>query len=176
MEGLGLVHLYTGNGKGKTTAAVGLAVRAISQGFRVCYAIFNKNPEKYGINETHTLDKLGAKVMQFTQEHPSFNKETTIEEYSKKTLHAFEAVLSEMRITAYDLLVMDELLISVRDGFIDEQIVLDFIANKPKDLELVLTGRGATENLKLASNYVNEIIAVKHPMEKGVFGRKGIEF
>ena len=74
------------------------------------------------------------------------------------------------------MLIMDEILISVRDGSIDEDYLLDFIKNRPKNLELVLTGRDATKKLIEAADYVSEINKIKHPMDSGVMSREGIEY
>ncbi|MFY9152365.1 MAG: cob(I)yrinic acid a,c-diamide adenosyltransferase, partial [Prolixibacteraceae bacterium] len=75
----GLIHIYTGEGKGKTTASVGLAVRALGHGLKVCYAHFNKRPELYGYNEIQSLQKLGATILGFTEGHWSFNPKVTRE-------------------------------------------------------------------------------------------------
>ncbi|MFC2097245.1 cob(I)yrinic acid a,c-diamide adenosyltransferase [Bacteroidota bacterium] len=172
----GLVHIYTGNGKGKTTSSVGLAVRALSHGLNVCYSYFNKNPEKYGNTEIESLKKLGAKVIACTNGHPSFDKSITKEDHKIQTQKGIETLDKLIHTEQFDLLIMDEILISVRDGFITENCLIEFVKNKPNSLELVLTGRGATNKLIELADYVSEIKEIKHPMNKGVTSRKGIEF
>ena len=80
----GLVHIYTGTGKGKTTASVGLGVRALSHGLKVCYSYYNKKPELYGSTEVTTLETLGAKIFGLSLQHPSFNSSVTKNEMRDK--------------------------------------------------------------------------------------------
>ena len=172
----GLIHIYTGEGKGKTTSAVGLGVRALSHGFKVCYSWFNKKPAKYGNTEVESLEKLGAKIIGTTNEHPSFNKMLTKEEYKIQTNNSFNALDKLIRNEHFDMLIMDEILISVRDGFLEESKLVDFIKNKPGSLELVMTGRGATDQLIELADYVSYIKKIKHPIDKGITSREGVEF
>ncbi len=172
----GLVHIYTGTGKGKTTSSVGLAVRAISHNKNVCYSFFNKNPSKYGYTEVNTLEKLGAKIVGITKGHPSFNKKIIIEEHKQETIKGFDELVKLVTSEHIDLLIMDEINISVRDGYLPEEHLISFMKNKPEHLELVLTGRGATQNLIEHADYVSVIEAVKHPMNNGIPSREGIEF
>lgn len=172
----GLVHIYTGNGKGKTTTAVGLCTRALGQGFRVCYTAFNKNPQKYGYTEIESLKKLGADVFIFTKGHPNFDYTLTHEETRKLTQQGVEKIKQLVVENEYQLLVIDEILISIRDKFIEEAAVVEFIKNKPQNLELVLTGRAATPTIIGLADYVSEINCISHPFEKGIPSRKGIEF
>lgn len=172
----GLVHIYTGTGKGKTTAAVGLATRALGQGFRVVYAHFMKQPELYGYHEIDSMKQLGATVMGFTDGHPHFNKSVKPENLRKQVLDALIYLTGYCQTSAPDLLVLDEIIICVRDGFLDEADLINFIQSKPEMMELVLTGRGATPALIEKANYVSEIVKVKHPFDEGISSRKGIEF
>ena len=172
----GLVHIYTGNGKGKTTSAIGLAVRALSHGKKVCYSYFNKKPAKYGYTEIESLKKLGAEILGFTDGHPSFNKLITIEEHKIQTQKGVETLKEFILCKNFDILIMDEILISVRDGFLEEALLVEFIQNKPKNLELVMTGRGATNKIIETADYVSNIEKIKHPMDNGVMSREGIEF
>ena len=172
----GFTHIYTGEGKGKTTSSVGLAVRALAHGLKVCYSYFNKKPSKYGVTEVDFLEKLGAVVFWADAQHPSFNKLVTKESHSELTNKNFENLNKFIVENNFDLLIMDEILISVRDDFMKEKSLIDFIKNKPKKLELVLTGRGATESIIDLADYVSDIQMVKHPYQKGIKSRKGIEF
>ncbi len=172
----GLVHIYTGTGKGKTTAAVGLGARALGQGFKVVYAHFMKRPELYGYHEIDSLKALGATIMGFTDGHPHFNKEVTPEMLKKQVADALVYLSGYLQSSPPDLLIMDEIVICVRDGFLDEAELINFIDAKPEGMELVLTGRGVTPGLIEKANYVSEINKVKHPFDEGIPSRKGIEF
>ncbi|MCK5135210.1 MAG: cob(I)yrinic acid a,c-diamide adenosyltransferase [Bacteroidales bacterium] len=172
----GLIHIYTGEGKGKTTSAVGLGVRALSHGLRVCYSYFNKKPAEYGDTEIGSLEKLGAKIIEATNEHPSSNKMVTKEEHKIQTQNSFNALDRLIHNEHFDMLIMDEILISVRDGFLEENKLVEFIKNKPISLELIMTGRGATDQIIELADYVSYIENVKHPFDKGITSREGIEF
>jgi cob(I)alamin adenosyltransferase len=172
----GLVHIYTGTGKGKTTASVGLATRALGQGLKVVYAHFMKRPELYGYHEIDSLKKLGATVLGFTDGHPNFNKEVTPEQLKEQVAEALVFLTGLCQSSAFDLMILDEIIICVRDGFLDEQDLINFIDSKPETMELVLTGRGVTPGLIEKANYVSEINKIKHPFDEGIPSRKGIEF
>lgn len=176
MKQLGLVHVYTGDGKGKTTAAVGLATRALGSGLRVCYCSFHKRPEKYGYSEMESLKKLGATVLNFAKGHPHLNRsidENQIKEEVPEALQTLEKILVSEH---YDLLILDEILISVRDQYLEESLLIDFIKAKPENTELVLTGRAATENVMKLADYVSFCKKMKHPYDREIRSRKGIEY
>lgn len=172
----GLIHIYTGEGKGKTTASVGLAVRALSHGMNVCYVHFNKQPELYGYNEIQSLQKLGAKVLGFTNGHWSFNSSVTKESSRNDVLSGLAALEKYIQTENPDLLILDEILISVRDGVIRESELIEFISGKPAHLELVMTGRGASDGLIEIADYVSYIQKVKHPFDRKIYSREGIEY
>ncbi|MFI3278325.1 MAG: cob(I)yrinic acid a,c-diamide adenosyltransferase [Rikenellaceae bacterium] len=172
----GLIHIYTGNGKGKTTSAIGLATRALGGGFSVCYVSFHKRPERYGYTEMDSLKRLGATVINRAKGHPALDKSINPEVTKRETAEAISEISELITNTHFDLLVMDEILISVRDNYIPEETLLDFIKTKPQTTELVLTGRGATPAIIDIADYVSYIEKVKHPYDKGVTSRKGIEF
>lgn len=176
MKKLGLIHIYTGDGKGKTTSAVGLAVRALGSGFKVCYCSFHKRPEKYGYAEMESLKKLGATVLNFAKGHPHLDKRIDGELIKKEVPEAIQTLAEMLETTHYDLLILDEILISVRDHYLDEQILLDFIQAKPIDMELVMTGRAATENVMELADYVTFCKKLKHPYDRKIGSRKGIEY
>jgi cob(I)alamin adenosyltransferase len=172
----GLIHVYTGDGKGKTTSAVGLSTRALGNGLKVCYASFHKRPEVYGYNEINSLEKLNAKILIFAKGHPHLDKSLDTNVIKKETDEAIKTLSQLINNEDFDMLIMDEVLISVRDGFLPEEKLLQFIKNKPKKLELILTGRGATIKIIGLADYVSEIKKIKHPYDKGIKSRKGIEF
>ncbi len=172
----GLIHIYTGNGKGKTTSAVGLATRALGHGLKVCYSSFHKRPELYGYNEIQSLRKLNAKVLNFAKGHPHLDKSLDTNVIKKEAHEAIDTLSDLLKKEYFDLLIMDEILISVRDGYLAEEALIEFVKNKPENLELILTGRGATKNLIDLADYVSEINDIKHPYNNGIQSRKGIEF
>ncbi len=172
----GLVHIYTGTGKGKTTTSVGLAARALGQNFKVVYAHFMKRPDLYGYHEIDSLRSLGATIMGFTDGHPFFDKTLDPEKLKQQVSDALVFLSGYLKSSPPDLLILDEILITVRDGFLAEDDLLEFINQKPEGTELVLTGRGATERLIERADYVSEINKVKHPYDQGIPSRRGIEF
>ncbi|HBK31520.1 MAG TPA: cob(I)yrinic acid a,c-diamide adenosyltransferase [Porphyromonadaceae bacterium] len=176
MKKLGLIHIYTGDGKGKTTAAVGLATRALGSGFKVCYCSFHKDPAKYGYAEMESLKKLGATVLNFAIGHPHLDKSIDEEQIKKEVPEAIQTLRNKLAEESFDLLIMDEILISVRDRYLEESILLDFIKDKPQDTELVLTGRAATENVMALADYVTFCKKLKHPYDRKIRSRKGIEY
>lgn len=175
----GLIHIYTGTGKGKTTAAIGLAVRALGSGLAVCYCSFHKDPDKYGYSEMEGLKKLGAHAINFAKHHPHLEEnvsEETIEKTKTEVNKAIQTISMLMNTVQFDLLILDEIFISVRDNFLNEETLIDFIENKPEKTELVLTGRGATEKVMALAHYVTNMECVKHPYYENVLSRKGIEY
>lgn len=172
----GLIHIYTGKGKGKTTASVGLAVRALSHGMKVCYVHFNKQPELYGNNEIQGLQKLGATILRFTEGHWTFNQQVTRESSREDVKNGLAQLAVFIQQENPELLILDEILISVRDGAITEAELLEFINQKPVHMELVLTGRGASDGLIEVADYVSDIQKIKHPFDRGIHCREGIEF
>ena len=173
---LGLIHIYTGNGKGKTTSSVGLATRAIGSGHRVTYVSFHKRPEKFGYHEMGVLSAAGVRVLNRAKGHPHLDKSIDPSTVSKEVYDALDELEALLASEHIDLLIMDEIIISVRDSYITEQRLLDFIDRKPSKTELVMTGRGASAELIARADYVSSITAVKHPYNSGQCSRKGIEF
>ena len=172
----GLVHIYTGDGKGKTTSSVGLATRALGHGRKVLYVYFHKIPEKYGYNEINSLEKLGAVVRGVAKGHPSCDRNLNVDDLRAATISGLAEIEKMIGGDDYDLLILDEAIISVRDGFLPEENLIEFIDDKPAGLELVITGRGATEAMIQKADYVSRITKVKHPYDRKTPAREGIEF
>ncbi len=171
-----LVHIYTGDGKGKTTSAVGLAARALGRGLKVCYVSFHKRPEIYGYSEMETLSKAGALILNRAKGHPKLDKTIDPVKNSQEVVEAMAEISELITINHFDLLILDEIVISVRDNYFPETELLKFIASKPQHTELVMTGRGATPALIEAADYVSNITKIKHPFDKGIMSRAGVEF
>lgn len=169
----GLVQVYTGNGKGKTTASLGLALRAIGRGLKAYVIQFMKGCEYGEILALKSNPNL--KIVQFGRE--SFvSKEKAAEidiSLAKKGLeHAKEIVMSGK----YDLAILDEINVALDYKLINLEDVLELIAKKPRHVELVLTGRYAPKEIIKAADLVTEMLDIKHPFEKGLLARKGIDY
>ncbi|MEW6419842.1 MAG: cob(I)yrinic acid a,c-diamide adenosyltransferase [Nitrospirota bacterium] len=176
MRRKGFIQIYTGNGKGKTTAAVGLAVRARGHDLKVCYIYFHKDPEKWEYGEHRVLEKFGVDVFGFAKKHPHFHKEIDPADIRKECLEGIEFIKRIYQEKKYNILILDEIIISLRDRFLKEEEVLGILDSKPEDLELILTGRGAPEKIIKRADLVSEIKKIKHPFDKGIKGREGIEY
>jgi cob(I)alamin adenosyltransferase len=176
MEQKGLIQIYTGTGKGKSTAAIGQAVRAAGHGFKVGFLSFFKDPEAFGYGEYKSLEKLGIKTFLFARKHPHFYKELNPDDVCRECSKGLGFIEELIRDPSWDMLVLDELNIALRDGFLKEEDVLSLLAAKPGKLELVLTGRGVTERIIEKADLVSEIREVKHPYSSGGKSRKGIEY
>ena len=172
----GYIHIYTGEGKGKTTAAMGLGVRAAGCGLKVCCLQFFKD-RKFHCSEASAIKKLGAnfKFKRFDITHPCFKKDCA-DKLKTGLIKALEETANIIRNGKYDLVILDEILVGVSQGFIKEKAVLDIIMTKPKNTELVMTGRGATKRLIECADYVTHMKEVKHPYNNGTKMRKGIEY
>ncbi|GAI00670.1 unnamed protein product, partial [marine sediment metagenome] len=166
----------TGDGKGKSTAAIGQAVRAASHGFKVGFVSFFKDPETFGCGEYEPLQKLGIKSSFFARRHPHFYKDLSFDGVRRECLRGIEFIKELFRDSSWDMLVLDEINIAMRDGFLKEEEVLSLLELKPQKLELILTGRGATEGIVEKADLVSEIKEVKHPYEQGIRRREGIEY
>lgn len=171
-QGLGLVHVYTGDGKGKTTAALGLALRASGQGLRVGFLQFLKGAPRCG--EHRFLEKYPA--FRIVQPNTG-NVFRQSEEEARAAVEVALALAREMlHGGAYDLLVLDEVLTARKLGYLTTAQVLALIDEKPANLELVLTGRGAPPEVIDAADLATEMVMRKHPFARGVRARRGIEF
>ncbi len=170
---LGLVHIYTGNGKGKTTAAFGLAMRAAGRGLRVLIVQFLKPSDGYG--EQVACGRLGDVTLvpmgldHFVSSKPS---ESDIEA-ARTALRRSEEMI---RSGKYDLAVLDESINAVRMGLITSEELIASLERRPENVEIVLTGRGMTPDLEEYADLVTEMRLIKHPFDKGIGARKGIEY
>lgn len=177
MKEKGLIQVYTGGGKGKSTAAVGLAIRALGHGKRVCYVYFHKNPDKWGYGEFEILKQHGVDVFGFAKGHPHWDKDATLEKMRRECLKGVKFIKKIYDENRYDMLILDEIIISMRDGFLGEEEVLELMESKPSKLELILTGRGESDekmrNLFKRADMVSKIENVKYWKEER---REGIEY
>jgi len=168
-----MIHLYIGDGKGKTTAAVGLALRAKGAGKKVCFIQFLKGG--CVSSENKLLKKAEIKVIRFAQIHPAFSKKVSVPELKNKILQDLEKVEEILKVKRYSVVVLDEILYALRDKFIKEKDILRIIKCSPKQTELILTGILSTSKISKLADYISRIKNVKHPYQKGIKSRPGIE-
>lgn len=173
----GRIHIYAGDGKGKTTAAVGLAVRAAGWGERVLFVQFLKSGDSSEIKSLRRLSEItvltGQKVNKFTFAMNEEEKAVAREECGQRLAQAVHAA----ERGEVDVLIMDETLGAIASGMLDEAAVLRFMETKPQALELVLTGRDPSEALIALADYYTEMRLHKHPyVSEGLGSRPGIEY
>jgi len=176
MRAKGLIQVYTGDGKGKTTAAAGLAVRARAHGLKVCFVYFHKDAGQRGPGEQAVLERLGVDVSGFAKRLPRFHEGVDPGEVRRGCLEGLDFIMKIFREKKYDVLILDEINISLRDGFLKEGEVLEILDSKPENMELILTGRSAVDKIIEKADLVSEIKNVKHPYTLGTEGRRGIEY
>jgi len=170
----GLVQVFTGDGKGKTTAALGAVIRALGHGLRVCIIFFMKGDYPYG--ECNILSQLpNVKMARFGSQQfidPNNIKPEDKEQARKALAAAREAVLSGR----YGLVVLDEVNLAVAWNLVELDEVIKLINDKPRNVELILTGRKADTRLIQIADLVTEMLKIKHPYNEGGKARKGIEY
>lgn len=168
----GLIHLYCGDGKGKTTAAMGLSLRAAGRGLRVVIVQFLKSGDSGELNILRTLPNItvlsgkGSTKFSFQMSEK--------EKLAAKALH--ETHLREALGLPFDLLVLDEAAAAHGAGLLDTALLEEALFHRPPDTELVLTGRNPAAFLVEAADYVTEMTCRKHPFERCIAAREGIEF
>jgi cob(I)alamin adenosyltransferase len=172
----GLVEVYTGNGKGKTSAALGLALRAIGRGFKVCFVCFFK--KNVSGESLAAKDYLQGKLVIHQVGRPGFiwvDTKPLPKDY-ELAKSAFELAKKVIEGEEFDIVVLDEINPAMDLGLINVDEVLKLIREKPSNTELVLTGRSAPKEIIDAADLVTDMVEVKHWYNKGISGRLGIEF
>lgn len=169
------VHIYCGDGKGKTTAAMGLCIRAAGSGKKVVIYQFLKNNTTSEIDSLNRIPNItrieGKDKMKFTFNMTEEEKCELKDYYTEK----FKEVIDFAKKNNADLLFFDEIIYAILNNIFDEKYLIEFLNTKPNSLEVVLTGRNPSEELIGIADYVSEIKKIKHPFEKGIPSRKGIE-
>lgn len=171
----GLIHIYCGDGKGKTTAAVGISVRAAGCGKKIVFAQFLKDGSSSEIKVLNQIENIEVCVC---NSHCGFLKNMTNAEVAETKIK-FSTLLSDvLRLcdNGVDLLVLDEIIAACNNNITDEGLLLQFLTKKPEKLEVVLTGRNPSEQLISAADYVTEMQKIKHPYDNGINARIGIEY
>ena len=171
---MGLVHIYCGDGKGKTTASVGLAVRAAGSGMKVMFTQFFKTGISSEINSMKQLKNIECVVME-----GSFGRISRMTEEQKniaqKSFNKHFDKIAKMSEEC-DMVIFDEINSAVNHGMVDLEKVKKFIIENRENKEIILTGRNPHKDLVELADYVSEIKKVKHPYDNGIKARKGIEF
>jgi cob(I)alamin adenosyltransferase len=170
----GLVLLHTGNGKGKSTAAFGQALRAAGQGLKVCIVQFIKGQSRTG--EAKAFAALADRV-EFHVKGSGFTwQQKDKDELVRVAREAFAFAREKILSGSFDMVVLDELTYLVNYGMVNEEEVLELIRQRPAGMHLVITGRDAGEKLMAAADLVSEVRMIKHPYDAGVMAQKGIEY
>ncbi len=173
----GLVIIFTGNGKGKTSAAMGIALRAIGHRMYVSVVQFIKKAS--GTGEARAAERL-APELEFVSLGRGFvsccGDTTPMDEHKKTAAKALELARQRMLSGAWDVLILDEINTAASLGLIDSADILALVRSKPPKLHLILTGRDAHPDLVAVADMVTEMRSVKHPYESGIPARKGIDF
>lgn len=170
----GLLIVLTGNGKGKTTAALGMALRAAGHDMKVLILQFIKGTWPYG--ELHALERMPQIKIQPLGTGFTWKKES-LDEDRRLAADGWELAADEIRRAEYDMVILDELNIVLSYGLLSVEPVFDVLRNRPPQLHVVVTGRNAPEDLIRMADLVTEMQQVKHPFQdQGVKAQRGIEF
>ena len=173
----GIVIVYTGNGKGKTTASLGVALRAIDHGLRVCMVQFIKGEWHYG--ELNSLKKLepdfelivaGKGFIGIIDDDHAF------EEHVRAAKTALDIVEQKISLDTFDIIILDEINYALHLGVLQLADVMKMLQNRPKHLSLILTGNHACEEIITLADLVTEMKEIKHPYKKGIKAKRGIDF
>jgi len=170
---VGLIQVYFGNGKGKTTAALGLALRAAGRGKEVLIIQFMK---KWDYGELHSIQLIPQITIKTfgTKDfvHKGKAKEIDYQEAKK----AFSEGVQAAKSGQYDMIIFDELNVAIYFELLELQQVLDFLEEKPEEVEIIITGRNAPKEIIEKADLVTEMCEIKHPYQKGIQARIGIEY
>ena len=175
MQKKGLIHVYTGDGKGKTTASIGLGIRAVGREFKVVMIQFLKSSDT---GELKTIEKLeNFEVYRFERPRGFF---WTLNEIEKQELQedidkAIDFAKERLESGDCDMLILDEVMGSIKNNLVDVDMLVKILKNRKPHIEVILTGRNAPDEIIEIADYISEIRPIKHPFEKGIPARKGIE-
>ena len=177
----GLIQVYTGDGKGKTTAALGLAVRAVGAGLKVAVVYFDKGGDHYS-ERTALAERFKGDIDVFAAGLDRFDPKAGTFRFGvagadkAEAERGIELARGLMEKNEHDLLILDEILTSASLGMLTEQQLLGIVRSKPPEMELVLTGRDCPASVIELSDLVSEMRPVKHYYESGTAAREGIDY
>lgn len=173
----GQVYVYTGNGKGKTTAALGTAMRALGWGWKVRMIQFIKTGQRYGEYKTIKEFKDRMTLESIGEGYYKILNDTKPEEVHKKTAQiAWQKTKKEIEKGEADLVVIDELNNAIEYGFVKVDEVIKILRERPQHVNVVITGRGAHPKIIEIADLVTEMKEIKHPYQKGLTARKGLDY
>lgn len=173
----GLVIVYTGKGKGKTTAALGMALRAVGYDHKVCMIQFIKGSWHYG---EMTSSKRLEPEFELTAIGKGFvgiiDDKSPIEDHKKIAQEALKVAQEKINSKMYNIVILDEINYAINLGLVSLKDVIDVISNRPDDVNLVLTGNHAKDEIIEKADLVTEMREIKHPFKSGIKAKKGIDF
>lgn len=173
----GIVIVYTGNGKGKTTASLGVALRAIGHGLRVCMVQFIKGEWHYGeLNSIRKLEPDFELIVAGKGFIGIIDDDHAFEEHVGAARTALDIVKQKISVDTFDIVILDEINYAVHLGLLQLADVLKILQNRPKHLSLILTGNHACEEIIALADLVTEMKEIKHPYKKGIKAKRGIDF
>ena len=175
----GYIQVYTGNGKGKTTASLGLCMRALGRNWKVLFVMFTKGGDNYGelisfktlskeINDNLTIVQAGLDRIVYSDNANTQDKQII--------QNGWKIVKEAIKNNHYNLIIMDEVNICLDLGLLDLKEVVETLKNKPEEMEIVLTGRNAKKEIIDIAHLVSKIEPIKHYWDTGVIAREGIEY
>lgn len=173
----GLLIVYTGDGKGKTTAALGMCVRAVGYNWNICLIQFVKGSWKYGelkglkrLEPNVELHVIGEGFVGIIDDNKSFD------EHRGAAKNGLALAHEKIKSGKYQLVILDELNVACSLGLVTPEELEEIVAARPAELSLVITGRGATDWLKEKADLVTEMKEIKHPYQKGILAQKGVDW
>jgi len=173
----GLVIVYTGKGKGKTTAALGIVLRAVGHGYKVGMIQFIKGEWYYGeLTSSKRLEPEFEMIAAGKGFVGIIDDDHPIEDHQDAARQALEIAREKLASGAYDVLILDEINYAVKLNLLSEQDVLDLIKSRPQKTTIVLTGNYAPESVLQVADLITEMREVKHPYQSGIKAKKGIDF
>jgi cob(I)alamin adenosyltransferase len=171
----GLIQVYTGDGKGKTTAAFGLALRAIGRGLRVTIVQFLKSDSTGEVLAAKTFENLTVIRVNTSTKFTWNMSATELEELTAETHEGYKKICQIAKEQRCDILILDEINHAINKEFISKNEMMHFFDSKPLEMEVVLTGRNAPDWLLEKADLVTEMKCIKHPYNNGIGSRVGIE-
>jgi cob(I)alamin adenosyltransferase len=173
----GIVIVYTGNGKGKTTASLGVALRAIGHGLRVCMVQFIKGEWHYGeLNSIKKLEPDFELIVAGKGFIGIIDDDHAFEEHVRAAKTALDIVEQKISLDTFDIIILDEINYALHLGVLQLADVMKILQNRPKHLSLILTGNHACEEIITLADLVTEMKEIKHPYKKGIKAKRGIDF
>ncbi len=168
-----LVLLYTGDGKGKTTSALGVTMRAWGRGWKVCWLQFIKSTTSH-YGETRAAERMGIEMIPLGDGFTWLSKD--LEKDISLAMECWTLAREKIESAQYDLVVLDEITYPVTYGWLDVEEVIEVLRNRPPDVDIIMTGRDAAPELVEFADLVTEMTEVKHPFQQGIKAQPGIDY